>query len=615
MTRLIHRPLFLTTALLLALSSSPALAETSAKNGSSKPKQDAPAPDEKTVEVNDLLTVTIKGIRDELAYQNAYNATSLNFIDPDEMDNELRLRWLFNQGKEEILTSLEPFGYYKAKVSSSLAYQGGKWVAIYNVTPGEAIPLTKVNINLSGAGNDNWLLKRIAERTEIKEGDALQHEAYEETKSKLLENALERGYFDAEYTQHEIIVDLDRYRSSVNLNLDTGERYRIRDVKFTTDYFDEEFLHRFAQFKQMSPHIDPRAYSDTKMERIQSYLNSTTYFDAVVVSRTVDHDTHEVDLEYDLKRRKQRTFMGGVGYSTDIGAKIMGAMNWHYINQYGHMLSTDLLLAQKKRDGEIRYTVPGKEPWRDFYHFYTKYAFEDTSNKDYTTFVIGAALERKRFQYTYGYALDYQHDRFRSLNGDKQRVNLIIPSIYGEWRTLSTLRFDRAGFKVDGMLRGSMFLGDVDFIQARLRGIYHLPINDRNRLILRGEIGHTFIKSEDLEKLPPSLRFYAGGDNSVRGYKYDGIGEYGYNGDVVGGKKLMVLSTELEHKLSDDFAVAGFVDAGDAFNHGKPNLKFGAGAGIRWYSPIGSVRFDIAHGFNKEFGETYRLHLTISADF
>lgn len=579
--------------------------------------QDILAQDKITSEkvLDDYLTVTINGLSEEALYTNAFNSTSLNFIDLDEIDNEFRLRWLFMRGKEEILASLEPFGYYQATVESHLERNQGKWHATYTVELGPPIAIEMVDISLTGAGNDNWLLNRIAEQSNIKEGETLNHEEYEETKSKLLESALSRGYFDAYYTQHQILVDLDHYQSTINLNLDTGERYRFGTLTYKTDYFDPALLERFTRFKKINDQVDERAYSDLRMEQFQANFNETDYFESVGITREVNHETKEVDLTFDLKRRKKRTLTFGAGYSTDIGAKVLGGINWHYINSRGHMFSLDSLIAQKKKEANIRYTIPGKEPWHDFFHFYSHYLFENTTNKDFTTVIVGAAHEKRRLQYNYTLGIDYRHDRYRLSSGIRMRTNYIVPTAEGEWKTLSSFRFDRTGLKVNAMIRGSAFLGDATFIQAKIGALYQLPIDKENRFIFRGEIGHTFIKNEDLEKLPPGLRFYAGGDNSIRGYKTDGIGEFGYKDNIIGGKKLVVLSAEYERKLSESLSAAAFIDAGDAFNHGKPNLKYGAGAGVRWYSGIGSVKLDVAHGFNRKFGETYRLHLSINAEF
>ena len=115
-----------------------------------------------------------------------------------------------------------------------------------------------------------------------------------------------------------------------------------------------------------------------------------------------------------------------------------------------------------------------------------------------------------------------------------------------------------------------------------------------NRILVRAALGAIATHSYDL--FPPSLRFYAGGDQSLRGSGYKEIGDY-VDDLNLGGRYLAVGSVEYEYWILPEWAIAGFVDAGDAFDQ-DPNLNIGAGLGARWRSPIGPVRIDVAYGFD-----------------
>jgi translocation and assembly module TamA len=128
-------------------------------------------------------------------------------------------------------------------------------------------------------------------------------------------------------------------------------------------------------------------------------------------------------------------------------------------------------------------------------------------------------------------------------------------------------------------------------------------------LLVRGEIGRTF--TGNFADLPPSLRFYAGGDNSVRGYGYQEIGPR-VNDRNVGGRNLAVFSVEGERRFTNTWGMAAFVDAGDAFDS-SPQMRVGVGVGLRWRSPVGPVRIDIAHGLDDP-ASPVRLHLNIGTD-
>jgi len=111
------------------------------------------------------------------------------------------------------------------------------------------------------------------------------------------------------------------------------------------------------------------------------------------------------------------------------------------------------------------------------------------------------------------------------------------------------------------------------------------------RIIAKTDLGATAVDA--FTDLPSSYRFYAGGDNSVRGYDYKGIGERDESGEVIGGRYLVTGSLEYEQKIIDAWSIATFIDAGDAFSNAM-KLKLGVGLGIRWYSIVGPVRIDIA---------------------
>jgi translocation and assembly module TamA len=136
-----------------------------------------------------------------------------------------------------------------------------------------------------------------------------------------------------------------------------------------------------------------------------------------------------------------------------------------------------------------------------------------------------------------------------------------------------------------------------------------------NRLIVRGEAGGTFTNA--LVDMPPSLRFFAGGDRSIRGYAFREVGPTTIGSDgkkyALGAKNVLTGSVEFEHYFNDTWGAAGFVDAGDAFDD-TPDIHTGVGFGARWKSPVGPVRFDIAHGLNDPDSD-YEIYLNIGADW
>ena len=134
-------------------------------------------------------------------------------------------------------------------------------------------------------------------------------------------------------------------------------------------------------------------------------------------------------------------------------------------------------------------------------------------------------------------------------------------------------------------------------VTADLKGIHSL--GDSVRGIVRA--GGGALGTDDILDIPVSLRFFAGGDQSVRGYDYESIGPRDALGNLVGGLYQAEASIEFDYRFAERWLVAAFADRGAAFN-GSSDAEFvtGVGAGIRWLSPIGPLRLDFAWGVSTD---------------
>lgn len=148
-------------------------------------------------------------------------------------------------------------------------------------------------------------------------------------------------------------------------------------------------------------------------------------------------------------------------------------------------------------------------------------------------------------------------------------------------------------------------ISDVSFIQGAFSGVWMHPVPWEGRFIARTDLGATAV--DPFEKLPATYRFYAGGMNSIRGYAYKELGPKDRFGNVVGGKYLGVVSAEYEKTVFNDWGVAAFIDAGNAFNDDSLMVKTGVGLGLRWYSPIGPIRIDFGVPLS-EADSSFQIH-------
>jgi translocation and assembly module TamA len=173
-------------------------------------------------------------------------------------------------------------------------------------------------------------------------------------------------------------------------------------------------------------------------------------------------------------------------------------------------------------------------------------------------------------------------------------------------RATSGLRFN-----IDVRGAAELLGSDTSFLQTKLKTKWVYSLNNRTRVLARATLGMTM--KDQLSELPASVRFFAGGDNSVRGYKFESLGPEDQDGEVIGGSNQIDASLEIDRLFGEQWAIAAFVDSGDAFDEADIDLSTGVGIGVRWYSPVGPLRLDFAHPLDNP-DEDLRIHISLGPD-
>jgi translocation and assembly module TamA len=194
---------------------------------------------------------------------------------------------------------------------------------------------------------------------------------------------------------------------------------------------------------------------------------------------------------------------------------------------------------------------------------------------------------------------------------ETRRDSLVIPGISYAPLAGRTLSQPYIGYGFYAELTGSHHsLGsDANYLRLDVRDERRFDLSLRWHLIARGELGVSAVGN--FSDLPASERFFAGGDRSVRGFALNELSPVDANGNKVGGRHLIVASLEIERDLPRRFAIAAFVDAGNAVNKLSDPLEYSAGLGVRWKLPVISLGIDVAQALSRS-GLGPRLHLNIT---
>ncbi|OGT19729.1 MAG: hypothetical protein A2V90_09810 [Gammaproteobacteria bacterium RBG_16_57_12] len=555
----------------------------------------------------DRVEITIIGIDGEI-HENARASLSLNQQQHREGLTEARIRRLHEKAPEQIRLAMQPFGYYRPQIISSLKPVGAEqWQAEYKIDPGLPLLITRLDYALSGAAADDAEFLSGISSALLHEGAILDHRRYEQLKSVLVRQAAELGYFAARLTEHKITIDMQNYQSTVLLHFDSGPRYRFGRVNFNQDTLDPALLSRYTPFQ---PH-DP--YSLMQVIELQQALNDSDYFNAVEVTPDLKNLADiDVPIDVQLYPRKRNKYIFGIGYGTDTGARAKLGWEMPRVNRSGHRLETAYKISHIGDSITGTYRIPTGNPVTDQFILSISNSSEQTTTSDSSKNIIGASLAHGRGRWREVLSVNYQQEQF-TVGNDEGQSSLLMPGI--NWtRVWGANRIEiRRGARLLIDVRGASdaVLSDTSFIQGRIYAKTILPIFEQSRLIVRGSAGTSY--TPQFAELPASVRFFTGGSQTVRGYRYNALAPQDSAGQPIGGRHLLVGSVEYEQRLDTDWWAAIFHDTGNALDDFNGALNDGAGIGLRWRSPVGPIRFDLAWALS-EPGTPWRFHIDIGPD-
>ena len=556
------------------------------------------------------LTVDIEGVDGEPrknveAFLQVYQEREAPGMRP------ARLRRLHGRAPEQIRKALQPFGYYNVEVDSELRREEGRkdaWVARYRIDRGEPVTIASVDYVLEGEATDDVDFPQLFG---LLEGTPLDHAKWEASKDELLFAAAERGYLDARLTHSRIVVDPELNTADVEVHFDSGDRYYFGPVRFRQDMLRTDYLKRYVTLEPGAP------YDQNAVLRLQTTLLNTDHFsrvEMVPMLEEADPETRAVPLEVHISPNKRDKYRVGLGYATDIGPELTLDWTRRWVNRRGHRTRAELVFAQKYQSLLGEYWVPLKKPASEHirykaevYHLETDTRIEDVASVD-----AAHSVQRRGWRRDVG--IEFRYEDY-DIADEQDDVNELVPYVEFSRTVADNPLYTSRGYRAKFGLRGTVkYVGSTsNYVSATASAKWIRAFGGAYRFLTRADLGITW--ADSISDVPGSRRFFAGGDQSIRGYGFEDLGPRDTDtGDVVGGRYLGVGSLELERRIKDNWSGAVFYDFGNAFDPDLDNeFKHSVGIGGRWRSPIGQIRLDIGVGIESD-DPPIRLHLVIGPD-
>ena len=607
------------------------------------------------------VAITVKGVNDPLrsnvlAYLSFSRYQHSKDLTADTVER------LQNRIAREVRSALQPFGYFQPQVRSSVAASGpGNWQVTITIDPGQPVILTRVDVRVVGPGASSPLFTRITAQLPFHTGEPLDQTEYDQVKGDLLRTAATYGYVDATLTRHVLLVNPSAHTASIALELVTGVRYRFGATTIDQRAVNEKLVRRFLRYRQGEP------FNLTQVLRTQFALDDTEYFTNLeVLPGTPDHTQHTVPISIRAEPNRPNVYSVAGGYESDTGAR--GILSWQdrRINSYGQKMSVDLEAAQvTKYSLQSRYVIPIGDPAVENLTLSGTVVQQQLADVDARTMTIGPSITRVVGDWQSVWFVNGVHAtgtiQDTGVPGTLNASNACIPEAQTgtACSTDVTIGIPTADMLVPGVdiasvpkgylgqpmfahgffaeIRGSQgaFGSKADFLQLHVEVERVLDLTSKWHLSLRDEVGVT--AASHFDQMPPAMRFFAGGEGSVRGFEYNELSplqQYCVSGTPIcdyakaGGKDVVTGTVEFDRDLPRHFGIALFFDYGNAFNHfgtqevpivsngqlirleREPLIQYGAGIGLLFRLPVLTLGVDIGQPLSQSGSP--RLYINFS---
>ncbi|HCE1807869.1 autotransporter assembly complex protein TamA [Vibrio parahaemolyticus] len=528
----------------------------------------------------------------------------LSSIPEKDYSTSLRFQARLDQSITEALNAL---GYYHAKISYSISE--GNDELIVNIHKGLPVKIKVMDVVISGEAKEDEEFANLIAKSPLEVGRILNQGEYDSLKSGIRNLALQRGYFNGDFKLNKLEVIPELNEANVRLHYDSGIRYHFGPVEITGSQIWENRVESMRPFEIGEPYLvsDVGEYNQN--------LSNTDWFSSVFVEPDLSklEDGRELPIKVSLAPAAKNQIETGIGYSTDTGVR--GTLKWKkpWVSARGHSFNTALSLSKPEQTITAGYKIPLDDVLREYYQL--QFGLKHLDNRDTESLESNLAVERHWLTDGGWHKTVYVRHLYENFSQGLQDdgVQFVLPGatfsrtrvrggsmpMWGDKQSVTVEYGDPALLSETRVLR---LLGRSSWIRG---------IGENHRGLFRLEGGANI--TEEFEKLSPSLRFFAGGDNNIRGYGYESISPVDESGALTGAKYILSSTLEYQYRVYGNWWAATFYDIGDAFND-TPEWKSGAGVGIRWASPVGPVSFDFAWGLDEKPNNEFRIHFSLGPE-
>lgn len=519
---------------------------------------------------------------------------------------------------DEILKSN---GYYGARIVSSLTRPdddltpGTETTTKIDVRPGPQYVFSVAGVELTPALNAPVLGFDAEFRTlEGSPAFASSAIAAERAAVAALANA---GYPFARALPRRAEVNHARTAIVLTLRIDPGQYRTFGEVDFAgLDTVEEAYPERLVPWTPETP------FSRSTLNDYRQTLIDTRLFTSVKVEAAAEAgpaESRQLDVGITVEEGALRTIGANVSYARDEG--FGGGVSWQHRNFFGQAEILDLVLQASELDQSVSASLRKPAFRRPDQVLSTGVSLlhEDGEAFEEYSATVRAGVERDLWRsWRGGLGVTLEVAELRDSSGKDESYLAGLPLTLSQDRTDSLLdpkRGHRLAFELTPY--AGQFSGTALFARTAITGSYYYPVSESDRpVVLAARVKVGSVLGESSAEVPANKRFYAGGGGSVRGFGYQLIGPLDVNDDPRGGRSVIEAALEARIPVTGTLSVVPFVDGGlvsrDVVPRFSETMRFGAGLGGRYETPVGPLRVDIAIPINRRPGVDNSFQFYIS---
>ncbi|MGH6940186.1 autotransporter assembly complex protein TamA [Hypericibacter sp.] len=522
-------------------------------------------------------------------------------------DSEAALRRRANADMDRLHDVMASAGYYDAVVTYQIDKNFKPWRVLVDVKAGEPYLLKEAKVEPAEGTELPPGISFAPADLGLEMGTRAQAAMILDAETAMVSRCTENGYPLARSAGRETIIDKADNSMHVTYKLDAGPPAAF-GVTTTTglETIDQAYVNRRIKWAEGD------LYDSRKVEATQKALVDSNLFSTVRVTpaESVGEDGR-IAVKIELGERRQRSIGGGVYYDSSLGPGVRAF--WEHRNLFGEGESLHLegRFGMDQRSALAEFLRPDfLIPDLTLRSQFTLDS-EETDAYDVRSATVFTGLVRKFDPVlTGGIGLEFQQAHVNDDTGTQDYTLFDMPIFLKRDDTdnlLDPTRGTRLGLTVTPY--HSIDGTNLDYVGVRATASAYQRLTDSDRFVLAGYTNVGSLDGVSLGDLPRNLRLYAGGGGSVRGYGYQQAGPLDSSDNPRGGLSSLESGIELRTKITDTIGIVTFFEGGSVFDTHYPDLSeglfWGTGAGVRYYTPIGPLRFDVAFPLDRRNSDDF----------